>query len=135
MEHGLDVLFQKVKFAIRKHIAAANSLRPWQLPQRDIANEIRAAPSLPSARFPIVFRGILTLLAQYRSRGLLFLWRSLLKLGYCYTAMFSSEEQFLTHYVIGYGSFLGHRRQYLFPVYRTFAGGMAFASKYVTVRR
>ena len=135
MKHGLDVLFQKVKFAIRKHIAAANSLRPWQLPQRDIANEIRAAPSLPSARFPIVFRGILTLLAQYRSRGLLFLWRSLLKLGYCYTAMFSSEEQFLTHYVIGYGSFLGRRRQYLFPVYRTFAGGMAFASKYVTVRR
>jgi hypothetical protein len=134
MKHGLDVLFQKVKFAIRKHIAP-NSLAPWQRPQRDIANEIRGAPSLPPARFPIVFRGILTLLAQYRSRGLLFLWRSILKLDYCYTAMFSSEEHLPTHYVIAYGSFLGRRRQYLFPVYRTFAGGVVFASKYVTVRR
>jgi hypothetical protein len=134
MKHGLDVLFRKVKFAIRKHIAV-NSLGPWQLPQRDIANEIRAAPYLPPANFPIVFRGILTLLAQYRSRRLLFLWHSLLKLDYCYTAMFSSEKHLPTHYVIGYDCFLGRRRQYLFPVYRTFAGRMAFASKYVAVRR
>jgi hypothetical protein len=134
MKHGLDVLFRKVKFAIRKYIAA-NSLGSWQRPQRDIANEIRAAPGLPPASFPIVFRGILTLLAQYRSRRLLFLWRSLLRLNYCYTAMFSSEEHLPTHYVIGYGSFLGRCRQYLFPVYRTFAGGIAFASKYVAVRR
>jgi hypothetical protein len=134
MKHGLDVLFRKVKFAIRKHIAA-NSLGPWQLPQRDIANEIRAAPYLPPAKFPIVFRGILTLLAQCRSRWLLFLWHSLLKLDYCYTATFYSEEHLPTHYVIGYDCFRGRRRQYLFPVYRTFAGGMAFASKYVGVRR
>jgi hypothetical protein len=134
MKHGLDVLFRKVKFAIRKHIAA-NSLGPWQLPQRDIANEIRATPYLAPAKFPIVFRGIFTLLTQYRSRPLLSPGHSLLKLDYCYTAMFSSEEYLPAHYVIGYDCFLGRRRQYLFPVYRTFAGGMAFASKYVAARR
>jgi hypothetical protein len=106
MKHGLDVLLRKVNFAIRKHIAA-NSLGPWQLPQGDIAYEIRVAPYPPPAKFPIVFKGILTLLAQYRSRLLLFLWHSLLKLDYCYTAMFSNEEHLPTHYVTGYDGFLG----------------------------